>query len=885
MRAVVVALGIVGLWGEMVGPAGAEESVLGLFRFEGTPGQTLAKPGGEPSLGTLAGWAARGVGDPVYQLDTPAAYLYDPISGVSLVNKSCLNFNGSQRVEMTFPNTQPPLSTLTSFTLELFFKPASENAGWIGGKTRNSDKAASFALQPLFLPQQRQTMCGAMLLDGDRRPLRWTTGHALSSSRIHERNLDWRHAALVFDTSRKTLTVYTNYFESASQKVSDGWKLDNAPLAIGGLAAGSPGQGFRGLIDEVRFTAAALGPAQFLRARSHADEKLRFTSVETVLPRGSGYIDLKEHFGAAGDGRTDDTEAFQRAFSELANKTPFAYYTLYIPPGEYLVSDSVGWSRHLFVQGAGPDKTIIRLKDHAAGFDNPREPRPIVRASSTDGPPGSNRTANGSSIGNYLFGVQIVAGAGNPGAKGLEYHANNQGCVEDVVIRSVDGDGPVGLDLTHKANGPALIKRVKVLGFDVGISLAWQEYSMTFEHITLEGQRVAGIQNSANILALRKVTSRNQVPAIISRSPASMVTLLDSDLTCGGEGRAAIVAEGALYARNVRTEGYKAAIEKTICEPNVKQGEPKRETRLVAGPLVTEYVGDEVVCLRGKATGSLKLPIEETPDVPLGDIHADWASIDAFADQVVEGDWTAAIQAAIDSGKRTIYFPHSCEVKGTVHLRGAVVRLFGGARNRLARPPTSPTTDPVMIFDQPDAARTVVIERLEIEGLVHSSPATLVVKHSDVTPYHSQALCGKLFLEDVGNDGWHFDHPQQIWARQWNPEAHGPGPCITAKGATLWALGFKTEYESSKLFAYGGAKVEILGAFIFPATRNIPADRPIFKVVNSELAVIYGTSVYVGNHETHILDADADGTQKVDNTHLRWYGSRARMDLYRSHPD
>ena len=47
---------------------------------------------------------------------------------------------------------------------------------------------------------------------------------------------------------------------------------------------------------------------------------------------------------------------------------------------------------------------------------------------------------------------------------------------------------------------------------------------------------------------------------------------------------AAIVAEGALYARNVRTEGYKTAIAKTICEANVKQGEPKRETRSIPGP-------------------------------------------------------------------------------------------------------------------------------------------------------------------------------------------------------------------------------------------------------------------------------------------------------------
>ena len=41
--------------------------------------------------------------------------------------------------------------------------------------------------------------------------------------------------------------------------------------------------------------------------------------------------------------------------------------------------------------------------------------------------------------------------------------------------------------------GPALIKRVSILGFQSGIMIQHYEYSMTFEHLTLVDQRRQGI--------------------------------------------------------------------------------------------------------------------------------------------------------------------------------------------------------------------------------------------------------------------------------------------------------------------------------------------------------------------------------------------------------
>ena len=115
--------------------------------------------------------------------------------------------------------------------------------------------------------------------------------------------------------------------------------------------------------------------------------------------------------------------------------------------------------------------------------------------------------------------------------------------------------------------------------------------------------------------------------------------------------------------------------------------------------------------------------------------------------------------------------------------------------------------------------------------------------------------------------------------RQWNPESHEAGPCIHRKGATIWALGFKTEYSSQKFLAESGAQTEILGSFIYPIGK-IPEDRPIFENRDSRMALVYGTSVYQTNHKRHIRDTLGGETKLLGNDALKWAGSRGRMDLF-----
>jgi hypothetical protein len=272
---------------------------------------------------------------------------------------------------------------------------------------------------------------------------------------------------------------------------------------------------------------------------------------------------------------------------------------------------------------------------------------------------------------------------------------------------------------------------------------------------------------------------------------------------------------------------------------------------------------------------------------------AEWVNVMKFADKRAGDDWSPVVQAAIESGARLIYLPKGqrMEFHTPIHLHGKVERIMGFAselswpakvwkgEQKREQTDAASAPPPLLIFDDPDPKHTLVLERLGCVHLQHASKATLVLRSSTPGRYSTTVAGGRLFAEDVGGADWHFDHAQQVWVRQWNPESHEAGPCIHSKGATIWSLGFKTEYESQKLLAEAGATTEILGAFIYPL-QKIPDDRPIFENRDSRMSVIYGTSVYSSNHKLHIRDTRGTETKLIGNEALSWAGSRARMDLF-----
>ena len=71
----------------------------------------------------------------------------------------------------------------------------------------------------------------------------------------------------------------------------------------------------------------ALWPLCFLPTMAEGAESV-------VFPADSGYVRIKARYGARGDGKTNDTAAFQKTMADgVAN--------LYLPPRTYLLSDSI----------------------------------------------------------------------------------------------------------------------------------------------------------------------------------------------------------------------------------------------------------------------------------------------------------------------------------------------------------------------------------------------------------------------------------------------------------------------------------------------------------------------------------------------------------------
>ncbi|MCF6263047.1 MAG: glycoside hydrolase family 55 protein [Xanthomonadales bacterium] len=592
------------------------------------------------------------------------------------------------------------------------------------------------------------------------------------------------------------------------------------------------------------------------------------------FPTDSGVINIKTAYGAKGDGVTDDTQAIVNAIKAHVGKNKIIYF----PNGTYLVSDRLAWrdssgefQAYLSFQGQSRANTIIKLKDASTGYTDPSTPKAVIfTASLDDGVPQVYDRSKGEGLQafrNAIRNLTVDTGTGNPGAIGIDYILNNVGAIRDVTIRSGDGQGVRGLSMARRYPGPGFIKNVSIEGFDYGIYVLYRQTSMTFENITLQNQIVAGIYNRNNILSIRGLSSINSVPVIQNLGPFGLVTVLDGEFSGGSSSQSAIENNNGsiLYARNIVTSGYQAAI--------------KNNGQVVAGATQSEFVSDAVLSLFPSPARSLHLPIEDTPTVPDDPID-EWANVEDFgadANDLYNND-TAGIQAAMDSGATTIYFPQSNDTQGyylvdkTIFVRGNVRRIVGlNASVGIAwtnsfNDPANPK--PIFRFEE-GASDVVVFEQFYywatfdadpdapakyFVSYEHASPKTLVIKSSTDRGFRNTRGVGKLFLEDVvAVSPWLFNHPQQIWARQLNPE--NSGTKITNNGGSLWILGMKTERPTTVIETTGGGKTELLGGMIIPVEVT-PTDVTAFINNESNHSLIYAVNAEspAANYEIQVKE-------------------------------
>lgn len=814
--------------------------------------------------------------DSAGQSDVPAAFVYSPIAGVSAENR------GSARLLQ-----KHDMGTVEgSFTFEAYVRPdtiPNQTVPILCAGVEGEKNARCFAGLRWLSNFKQCYWGGGVTPEGKKNRVQFSTGHFVSISRLSEKTIGWRHIALVYDAKAMTVSVCLDHWQKVTHQLHQPlpkklnlWINDE----------------FDGLVDSARVVSRPLPEELFLRATPTKLSKVSFDHRDRVFPADAGHLSVKRNFGAVGDGVVDDTVAIQNAFRALANhQASGATYVLHFPAGTYLVSDTVKWSRFLRVQGEGRDKTKIVLRDRCEGFGDRENPRPVVAASAVRGRPGSNKAVNGSTIANWFHGFTVDSGSGNPGAIGVEYHSNNYGSLEDVTIVSGDGSGVVGLDLSHKTNGPTLIANTRVEGFDTGILSKYLEYSITMEDVELTGQKKVGISNGGNILALHRIKSHNTVPAIRSSGGSGVITILNSTFTGGDGANAAVEVGGGIYARNVKVGGYGKSIAQTInsWNPHRKPSNASEQGATLVGD-IDEFIGDKTIHPNGSEVTALALPIKDAPITPRGDFASDWVNVQDFARLVVvdgkQEDWTRAIEAAFATGKPTVYFPRGgrYSVSRPISVPATVKRLYG-MDIRLEQLGLADSKD----VDYPNLSTTLSVDDdtddpLTIEflatSLEHSSRRPIVLQHGRFI-YRAKPGAGDVFIRDVVSPWWSFVRGQSVWARQWNVESHSVTfPCITADGTNIWSLGFKTEYESQKLRATGGSAVELYGSFIYPVVKGIPEDRPVFEIIDSKFAAQWALSVYSAGHFLQVRDVKNGVVRDTTVKNGKQLGPRRRFDFY-----
>jgi hypothetical protein len=620
------------------------------------------------------------------------------------------------------------------------------------------------------------------------------------------------------------------------------------------------------------------------------------SSVERTFPSDTGMIDVRAGYGAKGDGVTDDTRAIQAAISANVHSANGAI--LYFPAGVYLVSSPLvyknnaqAWSSALTLQGENQENTIIKLADNNQLYQSTSNPEDVVDTGS------QNTRGNGagnSAFDNYIFDMTIDVGKGNKGAVALDFMGNNYCGLRNVTLKSSDPNhaGAIGLSMLRYATGPCLMKNVVIDGFNYGIKAANTEYSATFEGLTLLNQGLYGIYNSSNVLSIRGLASTNRVPAICNQSSLGLITLLQALLQGGSPSVSAIENSGTLYARSVTSAGYASVL--------------RSNQSTFLGSSLIEYDSGAVQSLFSSTASSLNLPIQETPQFEDANL-AHWANVVSFgADPRGYSDSSAAIQAAIDSGATTVYFPTGKYMATrTIFVRGSV-RMINGFDSYITPPRSAfqSVNSPSPLFQIDAGTSAVTLSHFQLGNWgAYPYPGIVFVEQNSARPvalldsaylsigtagavgYQNTASgTGSLFVEDVSAGPWNILTPQNVFARQINPEMHERK--VLNNGGHLWILGLKTEQGGTNIETDNGGYTELLGGLLYPA-QSVSSDQSTFVINNSRTSLIYAVSNYsvpsktpYSNFQTQVTETQNGVTSTLSTMSLPSRGYGIMMPLY-----
>jgi Pectate lyase superfamily protein len=561
------------------------------------------------------------------------------------------------------------------------------------------------------------------------------------------------------------------------------------------------------------------------------------------LPSDAGAINVRD-FGAQGNGHSDDTAALLKAIAASGEDTGRRFWqdrTVYLPDGVYLISAPLlkryangNFASGLMLQGQSQAHTVIRLVDRAPGFGDATQPRAVIFTTSKqlDGTPTSGgkdypRLGEGNdAYMNFVEDLTVEIGSGNPGAIGIDYLANNIGAIRDVTVRAPADSGVIGLSMTRKWPGPALIQRLTIQGFATGIATAQTEYGLTFDHIRLIDQRSVGLRNDQNALAIRDIEIRGPARPIVNAGDRGFLAIDGAALnrTSGrGDVVGAIDNAGMATLRDVRLAGGEAPLSGVL--------EGRGQWKPTAPPAWLPRAADN----------------PPTPQIP----PEQWSSAARFG-AAGDGaqDATGGLRRALASGAAVVYLPHGTYAISDAIDVPATVRRIVGMNSTLKilakRQPSfsrsggmlkiassgQPLSIERLAFDNTDMGAQLALEVSGARDVVIQD-----VVSAGVTLLDRKQEGGRVFIEDVCCGRMQIAGSRPVVARQLDTE--GGGVRILNVGSPLQILGLKTEGISTIVENRQGAHTDIFGGLVYMVHDNPATAIPALHNIESWLAASF----------------------------------------------
>jgi Pectate lyase superfamily protein len=556
--------------------------------------------------------------------------------------------------------------------------------------------------------------------------------------------------------------------------------------------------------DHLQFTKGVLTiiPAGPTGARLSND-----VSYPEGFLRGSGGYSLIDvtHNSIANlipDCVSDNATAFDRLLTQSGRRTPATTnggatpLFLYFPPGCYATSQPLTiYGNTWTLWGAGPQRSYIRLLPNSPAFN-------VGKPTQFFNPQSVTRNSN---FREFIYNLGFNIGVGNPDAIPVTTIQNNVGSMRNVQIWADDSRCPYAINFRRAYPGPMLLKDVAIYGCNAAYSSNQNEYSVTAEGLTTEGQTEIALDNGSIAASIRHWLSDNTVTAVhVHGAITATIAVLDSDLLNGAPGSTGIIVDkgASIYLKNITARGY------GVTENDSGSGSPV----VRRGDIRQAWTGDARSLFDGsQSPDSLHLETSETPsseDPPV----SQWTKLGSTV-----ATWPSEIEKSRAS---TIYLPPG------VYEGGGVVEIDVPQSvdhlqfyESLFRTPS--TTIRLLIAGS--GTKPLIIDGCLYQAceLVHTGSRPVVIRDSTLDSYMAKEGAGNLYIEDSilssrsgESKPVRFYPHQHIWARQLNLEQHSLDK-FDCNGCTIWILGYKTEQSTPSIVLTNGAQAEIFGFFFY----------------------------------------------------------------------